>query len=61
MKKKDKAQTDWTPEPFPEPRTIPAGWHADALESKKPIVEETPVDDWTPEPFPQPRSFPWGR
>jgi hypothetical protein len=27
---------EWTPEPFPEPRTMPKGWHAEALQSKNP-------------------------
>jgi hypothetical protein len=52
---------DWTPEPFPEPRTIPKGWHAAALENKKPVPEEAPVDDWKPEAFPEPRMFPWDK
>ena len=52
---------DWTPEPFPEPRTIPEGWNASALSKKKETVQkETPEDDWKPEPFPEPRMFPWG-
>ena len=52
---------DWTPEPFPEPRTMPEGWHAEALQSRKPAPEATPVDEeWKPEPFPEPRTFPWG-
>ncbi len=52
-------KTDWTPEPFPKPRTVPEGWNPDAFENKKPAAEETPADDWKPEPFPEPRSFPW--
>lgn len=52
---------DWTPEPFPEPRTIPEGWHAAALENKKSDAEEDPADDWKPEAFPEPRMFPWDK
>jgi hypothetical protein len=61
MTKKEKKQTEWTPEPFPEPRTIPAGWNGAAFENEKPAAEETSTDDWKPEPFPEPRSFPWKR
>jgi hypothetical protein len=61
MKKNEQPQADWTPEPFPEPRTVPEGWHAAAFEEKKPATKEPPADDWKPEPFPEPRSFPWGR
>lgn len=51
---------DWTPEPFPEPRTIPENWNASALSEKKATPkQETNDDDWKPEPFPEPRSFPW--
>ncbi len=50
---------DWTPEPFPEPRTIPEGWVGDALAEKKPSAEILPEDDWKPDPFPEPRMFPW--
>ena len=60
MTKTEKSQTDWIPEPFPEPRTIPAGWNASALSKKKEAPkQETPEDDWKPEPFPEPRMFPW--
>ncbi len=51
---------DWTPEPFPEPRTIPEGWNASALSEKRETsVQEPRADDWKPEPFPEPRMFPW--
>jgi hypothetical protein len=51
---------DWSPEPFPEPRTIPENWHAEALsEKRKPAEQSAPEDDWMPDPFPEPRSFPW--
>lgn len=50
---------EWIPEPFPEPRTMPEGWHAEALQSKKPAQKVAPDDDWKPEPFPEPRMFPW--
>jgi hypothetical protein len=59
MTKKDKPQTDWSPEPFPEPRTIPENWNAAALSEKKNAKQAVPKDDWKPEPFPEPRSFPW--
>ena len=52
---------DWTPEPFPEPRTVPEGWNSAAFEEKEPAAKETPVDDWKPEPFPEPRGLPWSR
>ncbi len=55
-----KKKKDWTPDPFPEPRTVPEGWHAEALESKKPVTKKKTADDeWKPEPFPEPRTFPW--
>ena len=50
---------DWTPEPFPKPRTIPEGWVSDALEANGQPYDATPVDDWKPEPFPKPRMYPW--
>jgi hypothetical protein len=50
---------DWTPDPFPEPRTIPENWHAAALSEKKATAQPSPTDDWKPDPFPEPRSFPW--
>ena len=59
MTKKDKTQTDWTPEPFPEPRTVPHGWHTEALEKKKNNNQESISEEWNPEPFPKPRTFPW--
>jgi hypothetical protein len=61
MTKKEKTQTEWKPEPFPEPRTVPAGWNSAAFEEKEKAEKETPADDWKPEPFPEPRSFPWKR
>jgi len=55
-----KKKKDWTPEPFPKPRTIPEGWNASALNEKRETPEqETLSDDWKPEPFPEPRMFPW--
>ena len=51
---------DWTPEPFPEPRTIPEGWNASVLSEKRTIPEQDdPASDWKPDPFPEPRMFPW--
>lgn len=52
---------DWTPEPFPEPRTIPKNWNASALSEDEvnPEKEDTTAE-WKPDPFPEPRSFPWG-
>ena len=53
-------KTDWTPEPFPEPRTIPEGWNAAAfLEKKATQRQEESAEDWQPDPFPEPRMFPW--
>jgi len=52
---------EWEPEPFPEPRTMPEGWHAEALKSRKPTKPEALADDWKPEPFPEPRTFPWDK
>lgn len=51
---------DWTPEPFPEPRTIPKGWVGDTFNEKRP-AEPAQEDDWKPEPFPEPRMFPWDK
>ena len=61
MTKKEKTQPEWTPEPFPEPRTIPEKWNATALSEKKKASQKEKVeeDDWKPEPFPEPRMFPW--
>ena len=50
---------EWTPEPFPKPRTIPENWNASALSEKQTPKEESPEDDWKPDPFPEPRMFPW--
>jgi len=55
-----KKNKDWTPEPFPEPRTIPEGWNADAFSEKETTQErDEPVTEWKPDPFPKPRMFPW--
>jgi hypothetical protein len=52
---------DWTPEPFPEPRTIPEGWHAAAfLEKAVKSDGSDSASEWQPDPFPEPRMFPWG-
>ena len=59
MTKKDKVKKDWTPEPFPEPRTVPDGWHTEDLGNKKSKDKNAPAEDWKPEPFPKPRTFPW--
>ena len=54
-----KKNKDWTPEPFPEPRTIPEGWNAAAFSDKKTNrVKEESADEWKPDPFPEPRMFP---
>jgi hypothetical protein len=51
---------DWTPEPFPEPRTIPEGWNSSALSDEKSNQENSDAAaDWKPDPFPEPRMFPW--
>ena len=51
---------DWTPEPFPEPRTIPENWNSSAFSDEKEKQEqEESTDEWKPDPFPEPRSFPW--
>jgi hypothetical protein len=53
-------KNDWTPEPFPEPRTIPEGWNASVFSEKETSQEkEDSASDWKPDPFPKPRSFPW--
>ena len=57
--KEDQPTTEWNPEPFPEPRTMPTGWHGEALSAKKAAPKEAPVKDWKPEPFPEPRGLPW--
>jgi len=55
-----KKNKDWTPEPFPEPRTIPEGWNPSAFVAKKDTPEkDEPTTEWKPDPFPQPRMFPW--
>jgi hypothetical protein len=60
MKKTENPKNDWTPEPFPEPRTIPDGWNASAFSVKDSNLENTnPETEWKPDPFPKPRSFPW--
>ena len=41
-----KEEKDWTPEPFPEPRTIPEGWNASAFSDQKADREQ---DDSTTE------------
>ena len=53
-------KTDWTPDPFPEPRTIPEGWDASAFsEDKNKQGQDEPAAEWKPDPFPEPRMFPW--
>jgi hypothetical protein len=60
-KEETKPTPEWTPEKFPEPRTVPKNWNAAAFEAEKEVAdEEIPEDDWKPEPFPEPRMFPWG-
>jgi len=66
MKKKNKKE--WTPEPFPKPRTFPSGWDGRALIStngchiedeekrESPMVKDAP--NWRPEKFPKPKTFP---
>lgn len=57
----NKEKKDWTPEPFPEPRTIPEGWNADAIvENGSTDNDKSDDTEWKPDPFPEPRSFPWG-
>jgi hypothetical protein len=63
-----KKPTDWSPEPFPEPRTFPNGWDGTALtntngrresrESGTSHKDSDNVDGWMPEKFPKPRTFP---
>ena len=60
MSKTENPKNDWTPEPFPEPRTIPEGWNASVFSEKETSQEkEDSTSDWKPDPFPKPRSFPW--
>ena len=55
-----KEKNEWTPEPFPEPRTIPERWNAAAFSEKKSEQDQNDsADDWEPDPFPEPRMFPW--
>lgn len=66
--KKMKKNKDWTPEPFPEPRTFPSGWDGWGLMATNGHFKEgeapqqasgTPTkEDWNPEKFPKPRTFP---
>lgn len=63
-----KKKKDWTPETFPEPRTIPSAWDGNALMAKSVrsvdeegtgwVNENEGVADWTPEKFPKPRTYP---
>jgi hypothetical protein len=60
MKKNENPKNDWTPEPFPEPRTIPEGWNSSAItDMESGSKNENPNAEWKPDPFPKPRSFPW--
>jgi len=66
MTPKDKK--DWTPEPFPKPRTFPNGWEGSALTTtngkrgSRDMHDSQPKshedDDWKPEKFPKPRTYP---
>ena len=61
-------KNEWSPEPFPEPRTIPSGWDSSALTSSKGSgknkkttparVQTGKTGEWTPEKFPKPRTYP---
>lgn len=61
-------KNNWSPEPFPEPRTFPTGWDGSALtpsNDRGHSGEETPSrgqtsedGGWTPEKFPKPRTYP---
>ena len=59
MCSKNNPQTDWKPEPFPEPRTIPQGWDPSAFDEPNPGHDESSTPDWKPDPFPEPPAFPW--
>ena len=61
MCKKQAANPEWKPEPFPEPRTIPDKWEASALDDlrKNAAGKMSSPDEWKPEPFPEPRGLPW--
>lgn len=60
MKKTENPKNDWTPEPFPKPRTIPEGWNASAFSEKEVSPEkDDSTAEWKPDPFPKPRIFPW--
>ena len=54
---------EWTPEPFPEPRTIPTGW-ASGFEAARPqnliVKAASEAEEWQPEAFSEPRTFPSG-
>ena len=63
-----KNKKDWSPEPFPEPRTVPSGWDPSALRStngksnsqESSHTQSDTQDDngWQPEKFPKPRTYP---
>jgi hypothetical protein len=65
---KPRKKSEWTPEPFPQPRTFPSGWDGSALTPSKgrnPRDEEasnqsesSDSEDWAPEKFPKPRTYP---
>jgi hypothetical protein len=61
-------KSEWKPETFPQPRTIPTGWETSAffMAADKEIDEagdsvsssEEVKTDWVPEKFPKPRTYP---
>jgi len=63
-----KKKSDWKPEAFPQPRTIPSGWDTSGLSDTKPNGQqdsqhtqpkkENSAEDWVPEKFPKPRTYP---
>jgi hypothetical protein len=61
-------KSDWKPEAFPQPRTIPTGWDTSSFANTvgkggqdSPLAQaqnEEKTTDWVPEKFPKPRTFP---
>lgn len=51
----------WSPDPFPEPQTIPGGWDASVLEAASPKKKSVkPAETRLPESFGAPRTIPAG-
>jgi hypothetical protein len=55
-----KSRSRWTPDPFPQPRTVPSGWDASALAVPTPETSVPGLTEWPPEDFAEPRTMPRG-